>query len=556
MKITVIGLSLCAVLTATVTQCADRPAAWSSFRNGGSSRVAGDLPVSWSASASIAWERETDGYGQSTPIIADDTIYTISVLGTQKEQSAVSAYALSTGERLWQYRFDSSTQGPSNYMYSRGAPTPVADEAGVYGFFEAGDLVAVRTNGECLWKRNLAEEFGPFESNHGLGASLAQSNDLLLLNIEHKGPSKLIAVRKRDGYVAWQADRPSGSSWTSPVVTDDAVIVCSAGELAAYALADGERQWAVEGLEGNSVPSPCVIDGRVYTGARIPEFGSAAEAARSNICVEIPKSKDDEARVLWRSRGAVCDYASPVVDENRVYFLNKVGVLSCVDADTGAPLFRTRLGTECWATPVIADNGIYFFGRNGQTKVIARGPEFKVLQTNQLWSLETPPQPESYREAERTSHGHGAAATAGGPGHGKSEASSQAGGLPGGPPAGGKTEAGKPTAGGRPGSGMIAAMMSRDANKDGILQADEMSPDFRPMLKRVDKNGDGALNAAELKAMADSFAERRKNSRASSRDPIVYGVAAVPGALVIRTGTRLYCVTASAADQKTTGGEQ
>ena len=92
---------------------------------------------------------------------------------------------------------------------------------------------------------------------------------------------------------------------------------------------------------------------------------------------------------------------------------------------------------------------------------------------------------------------------------------------------------------------MIAAMMKRDTNKDGVLQADEMSPDFRPMLKRVDTNGDGALDQKELAAMAKSFAERRKNSQASSRDPIVYGVAAIPGTIIIRTGTRLYCVGSS-----------
>ena len=70
-----------------------------------------------------------------------------------------------------------------------------------------------------------------------------------------------------------------------------------------------------------------------------------------------------------------------------------------------------------------------------------------------------------------------------------------------------------------------------------------MSADFRPMLKRVDTNGDGALDKSELEAMAKSFAERRRNSRSSARDPIVYGVAAIPGTLIIRTGTRLYCVT-------------
>ena len=92
---------------------------------------------------------------------------------------------------------------------------------------------------------------------------------------------------------------------------------------------------------------------------------------------------------------------------------------------------------------------------------------------------------------------------------------------------------------------MISAMMKGDVNGDKILQADEITPDLRPMLKRVDTNGDGALDQEELAAMAKSFAERRKNSRVSSRDPIVYGVAAVAGAIIVRTGTRLYCIAGS-----------
>ncbi len=99
---------------------------------------------------------------------------------------------------------------------------------------------------------------------------------------------------------------------------------------------------------------------------------------------------------------------------------------------------------------------------------------------------------------------------------------------------------------------MLARLMNGDRNKDGILQADELSADFQPMLKRVDTNGDGALDQVELQAMAESFATRREGSQASARDPIVYGVAAVDGAVVVRTGTRLYCIARnnSSADKE------
>lgn len=89
---------------------------------------------------------------------------------------------------------------------------------------------------------------------------------------------------------------------------------------------------------------------------------------------------------------------------------------------------------------------------------------------------------------------------------------------------------------------MMSALMKGDANGDGILQSDEMSADFKPMLVRIDTNADGSLDQAELKAMADSFAARRADSQSSARDPIVYGAAASDGKIIIRTGTRLYCI--------------
>jgi len=500
---------------------------WSSFRNGGTSIVAGNLPVEWSSKNGITWQQETDGYGQSAPIVFDGIVVVTSVIGEMKETCAVTAYQLRTGEKLWQTNVEATQQGPSNYANSRAAPTPVADANNVCAFFETGNLVAVDHQGKKIWHRDLAKDLGPFEGRHGLGSSLAQTDDAVILNIEHKGPSFLIAINKQDGTTKWKVDRPSGSSWTSPVVIEASsqIVVSSAGSVTAYESSNGKQIWSHEGLEGNSVPSPCPADGRIVVGARIPEFGSAADAAKSNLCITVGES----AQIAWRAASGVCDYASPVVDGHQAYFLNKVGVLSCVDTDSGEEIYRQRLRAECWATPIIAENGIFFFAKDGSVKVVKRGREFDVVATNALWDSSHPPKPETYKEASR-SHSHRA-----------NDSHAEGSENPGGPPREGSSRRG-----GRAG-GMIAAMMKDDANGDGILQADEISPDFRSMLKRVDSNGDGALDQKELEAMAKSFAERRSNSQASSRDPIVYGVAAVNGAIVVRTGTRLYCIDGNKA---------
>ena len=93
---------------------------------------------------------------------------------------------------------------------------------------------------------------------------------------------------------------------------------------------------------------------------------------------------------------------------------------------------------------------------------------------------------------------------------------------------------------------MIAALMKGDANQDGILTKEEIPEPFQAMLPRVDLNADGSLDADELKAMEESFRQRREGSREGARDPIVYGIAAAEGTIVVRTGTRVYGIRPNA----------
>ena len=89
---------------------------------------------------------------------------------------------------------------------------------------------------------------------------------------------------------------------------------------------------------------------------------------------------------------------------------------------------------------------------------------------------------------------------------------------------------------------MAATLLKSDSNGDGKIAESELPAEFKEMMARVDLNKDSVIDAEELKAMEESFRKRREGSRDSARDPIVYGVAAADDSLVIRTGTRLFCV--------------
>ena len=523
------------------------PSVWTEFRNGGSSISSGPLPLTWSPENGIAWQKELSGYGQSSPIIFNGHVFVTSVVGPMKDECQIVCLDLKTGEQVWEWKKNASSRAASNYMASRAAPTPLVDANGVYAFFESGDFVAINPDGSLKWSRSLTEEFGKFENNHGLGTSPTQTTELVIVNIEHKGPSYLLAVDKQTGETRWKADRPSGSSWTSPVVFQqegkEQVIVSSGGSVSGYSTVDGKQLWSFGGISGNSVPSPTVAGPYLYVGARIPEFGSVEEASQSNLCLRLDSSENPQKEVLWRAKKAVCDYASPVIHGDCVYYLNNVGVLYCVDSLTGETQYTERLGTTCWATPVVSGENVYFFGKDGKTVVIKSGPVFSKVATNLLWDPRNAPAPEFYKEHQSAGHGHGSS--------GESKRKKDAANAPvaeekqtgedekpeTNPP---KGESSGRTGG--PGGGMMATLMKSDANGDGKISEEELSPDFREMMGRIDLNKDKVLDADELKAMEESFRKRREGSKDSARDPIVYGVAAADGAFVIRTGTRLFCV--------------
>ncbi|HND52542.1 MAG TPA: PQQ-binding-like beta-propeller repeat protein, partial [Pirellulaceae bacterium] len=378
-----------------------------SFRNGGGSRTSGPtLPVKWSKEQGVSWQKELPGYGQSTPVIWKGVVYVTAVEGPHKERCLVLAMEAKTGQPLWRHEFPASTGLPSNYMAARAAPTPAVDANGVYVFFEGGDLAAITHNGKELWRRSLTTEYGAFQNHHGLGSSVAQDDDSLYVHIQHSGPSYLLCVDKKTGTNRWKADRKSSMSWSTPVVMDDGgrrmVVVSSGGEVEAFDARMGTVCWRAGEFAGNATPSPTIDGNDLLLGAALSDFESANNVSKSNACLTW---QDGKFSVRWRAQRAMCDYASPVVCGSYVYYVNRLGVVYCLNRADGAELYSHRLPGPCWATPVVSGDRVFFFGKDGVTTVIEAASEWREVARNSLWDVENPPKPESYVETQGGPHG-------------------------------------------------------------------------------------------------------------------------------------------------------
>lgn len=380
-------------------------APWTGFLDTPIGLSKADIPMQWSPT-SAAWSIDTTGYGQSSPVIWNDRVYITSVSGLQKEQGHVVAIGLNDGKILWQYDFATASGAASNPYVSRAAPTPVVGPQGLVCFFEGGDLLALDHDGNLLWKRNLVEEYGPLATPHGLASSLAASEGRVFVWVERKESPYLLAVNPTTGENIWKIDRNGSTAWSSPIVAampggQSHLILSAAGSVAGYDMDNGDELWRLEGLEGNSAPTPRSIGpGKLLIGASVGrEGGASTKAVSTNGLVEVKRvetadgqsSTQWQANYVWQSEKATCSFCSPASNEVHAYYIARGGILYCLELKSGEQVYMKRLPQDCWATPIVIEDRIYLFGKDGETTVIAGGTSYEVVASNLLWNDDTAP---------------------------------------------------------------------------------------------------------------------------------------------------------------------
>ncbi len=371
---------------------AESVASWPAFLGRGATGLSADLvPTQWSSEKNIAWKTKLTGAGQSSPVVWGDRVFVTSIEGAMKETCVVSAVSLIDGRVLWTHQMPATQQDRSNYYQSRAAPTPVVDADGVYAFFETGNVIALSHDGEVLWTRSLVDDFGEFENRIGLAASLVQTKANVVVLVDHEGPSYLLAINKSTGIDAWKTERFSRQSYSSPIVLPIGqsmqIVVSSSGSVDGYDPQTGQQLWTYKEVGGNRSTTPLPVSGNRFLVGASPGMHDqyVTDARKSNLVIEIESDGGTYTpKVIWRTNKAMPSFASPMVHQGLAYWITKIGIVFCFDAQTGEKVYSQRLGGSCWATPLGVGERVYFFGKDGTTTVAQAGRTFKVLHKNEL----------------------------------------------------------------------------------------------------------------------------------------------------------------------------
>lgn len=357
---------------------------WPGFRGGTDTNVsrAARLPLTWS-DESVAWRVTTPGFGQSSPVIWDGTVFLTSIEGAMKETLWVSAVSLDDGSQRWRRSFAASEPLEWNDYVSKGAPTPAVDADRLYAFFASGDLLALAHDGETVWRRNLSRDYGSVGGNHGVGNSVLLTGRAVVVLLTRRTYSYLLAVAPDTGETLWKADREAGVAWSTPVLTPEGneIVVSASGRIEGFDADTGGLRWSFADLEGNHVPSPTITDDLVIVGGL---------RVAANLALHRPQAGAlDGGAVAWTA-GSASNFGSPFAYRDCVYWVNPAGAARCLAPDSGTVQWTHRLPASTWATPLGHEDLVYFFTTKGITQVLRASAEApQVVATNHL-SVDAP----------------------------------------------------------------------------------------------------------------------------------------------------------------------
>lgn len=350
---------------------------WGQFKGPNATGVSDEkaLPLTWAKDQGVKWKAPLPARGVSSPVVVGDRAYVTCSSGKRDDRLHVLCFDAVTGKQLWHRQLTATGGTACHPKTCMAAPTPVADESGVYALFATGDLAAFDMDGTLRWYRSLVGDYPTITNQVGMAASPILAKGRLIVPMDNEGESFLAAVDTRYGTNIWKADRPKAVNWVTPLVREAGgkteILLASPSGLAAYDLTTGEKQWIFKD-GGGSIPTGVLGGDTLYlpgvgvTAVKLTDAGVAGDP--------VMKAKDVKS-----------GYGSPLLYAGKVYATDGNGFISCADAKTGKLHYRERTKGVYSASPVAGDGKVYCLNETGVTTVVkADSTEFEVLATNDL----------------------------------------------------------------------------------------------------------------------------------------------------------------------------
>ena len=373
---------------------------WPRFRgpNGSGIAAAAQPPTTWSDTQNLKWRTELPGPGTSSPIVVGSRVFLTcwTGYGATKGKSSLSRELVCVDRATGKVSWAKSLAGESpadqfeGYLPEHGyaSHTPASDGQRVFAYFGRGGAAAFDLDGQLLWHVKLGN--GANGKNWGSAASPVLHGNTVIITASEEAHA-VIALDQATGKEVWRAPGSAleyvfGTPALAGTPAQPELVFALPEELWAINPDTGKLRWfAHSGLPGNIAPSVVAGDGIVFAFGGFPQLGAVAVKTGG-------KGDVTGTHRLWQTRDSTY-VPTPLLHEGRLYVVTDQGFALCLDAQTGALVFKERLpgasatgrgGKPFYASAVLANGNLYAVSRRNGTFVLAARPEFKLLAHNTL----------------------------------------------------------------------------------------------------------------------------------------------------------------------------
>jgi outer membrane protein assembly factor BamB len=354
------------------------PAAdWLQFRGSDNTGVAANskLPTDLDKDKHIAWQTPLPGRGLSSPLVIGERVFITAASTSDQSRLHIICLNSTDGSIRWSREFWATGRTVCHEKTCNAAPTPASDGAHIYALFSSNDLICLDLEGNLKWFRGLMQDYPNASNSLGLASSPVITAGTLVVQIENDSDSFAMGIELKSGANRWKIPRTKRANWTSPVILKDGVVALQGSTgVAGIDAATGKELWSF-GDGASTIPS-----------SSPSKDGSTLYIPSNGITVIKPRADNNTPEVLWQQAQLRPGTASPLVHGNKLFIINRAGVLNAANRENGERLWRIRLEGPFSGSPVTTGNFLYIASeRKGLLQCVdLRGDEGKVVGTIEL----------------------------------------------------------------------------------------------------------------------------------------------------------------------------
>ena len=400
----------------------------------------GNPPIDWDVTTgrNIVWTIELGNETYGRPVVDGDAVY----VGTdnarhlnpayQDDAGVLAAFQAKDGQFLWQDVAPRIERGLREFILPSTTSAPCVEGDRLYyvtaecqlrcldthGFRDGenngpyqDELFQDKSAGDIVWELDMCRRLGVFP-HEATNSEVLPVGDLLLVstsNGQNEGHTRvpsprapsLIAVDKHSGEVTWRAIGAGAhvlhGQWSSPVAANingriQVLFGGGDGWLRSYDAASGHEVWRFDGnpkdarwlprpgvlSRSSIVASPVFADGRVFVAMGMsPGHGNGP----SVIHAINPNGQGDgtESRLLWTSHEVGRVVGTPIVKDGLLYVGDLGGTVHCLDAATGAHVWKHETHEAIWGSLLLVNDRLYVGTVDGSMIVLRTGSRKQLL---------------------------------------------------------------------------------------------------------------------------------------------------------------------------------